>query len=106
SMQESHDKEKDYLLALIYCGEAGTHHHILDQFSLDVHDTNGLSAEAMKGIYRELCQNVICVSSDLSGQGKSEWIKEESIIKEKFPRSFLISDGIDFNGLVRKFKEC
>jgi len=105
-MREHHDQEKDYLLALICCREAGTHHHILDQFFLDVHATNGLSTETMKGIYQELCQNVTRVSSDLSGQGKTEYIKEESFIKEKFPRSFLISDDMDFGRLVRQFKEC
>src|SRR6266508_6986050 len=67
SMQESH--EKGYLLALICCRETGIHHYILDQFSLNVHETNGLNTETMRGIYRELCQNVIRVSSDLSGQG-------------------------------------
>ncbi|RIA99608.1 hypothetical protein C1645_849990 [Glomus cerebriforme] len=98
--------QKDYLLALICYREIGMHNHILDQFSSDVHATNGLNTEAMRGIYRELCHNVICVSSDLSGQGKTEWIKEESFSNKKIPRSFLISDGIKFDKLVRRFKEC
>ncbi|RIA93442.1 hypothetical protein C1645_819410, partial [Glomus cerebriforme] len=106
SMRELHDQEKDYLLALICCRETGLHHHILDQFSSDVHATNGLNTETMRGIYRELCQNVIRVSSDLSGQGKTEWIKEASFAKKKIPRSFLISDGMEFGRLVRQFKEC
>jgi len=106
SMRELHDQEKDYLLALICCKEAGMHHHILDQFVSDVHATDGLNTESMKEIYKELCQNVIRVSSDLSGQGKTEWIKEDSFTKKKMPRSFLISDGINFGKLVRQFKEC
>ena len=57
------------------------HHHILDQFYLDVHETNGLSADTMTEIYHDFCQNVMCVTSDLSGQGKTEWIKETSFIK-------------------------
>ncbi|PKC16816.1 hypothetical protein RhiirA5_347174, partial [Rhizophagus irregularis] len=60
----------------------------------------------MSKIYRELCQNVIRVSSDLSGQGKTEWIKEASFAKKKIPRSLLISDGMEFGRLVRQFKEC
>ncbi|PKC14796.1 hypothetical protein RhiirA5_495093 [Rhizophagus irregularis] len=102
SMQD----QKDYLLALICYREAGTHHHILDQFSSDVHVTNGLNTEAMEGIYKELCRNSIRVSSDLSGQGKTEWIKEYSTGKRKFPHSFLISDNMKFAKLVRRFKEC
>ncbi|PKK67516.1 hypothetical protein RhiirC2_835340, partial [Rhizophagus irregularis] len=102
SMQD----QKDYLLALICCRENGVHHLILDQFSLDVKKTNGLNNDSMRGIYRELCHNVICVSSDLSGQGKTEWIKEYSFRKKKVPRSFLISDDTEFGSLVRQFKEC
>src|SRR5581483_5487670 len=74
AMRELHDQEKDYLLALIYCRETGMHHHILDQLFLDIHTTNGLNTEAMRKIYMELCPNVVRVSSDLSGQGKTEWI--------------------------------
>ncbi|PKY44130.1 hypothetical protein RhiirA4_458302, partial [Rhizophagus irregularis] len=106
SMREIHDQDKEYLLALICCRETGMHHHILDQFSLDVHATNGLITDTMSKIYRELCQNVIRVSSDLSGQGKTEWIKEASFAKKKIPRSLLISDGMEFGRLVRQFKEC
>ncbi|PKY48629.1 hypothetical protein RhiirA4_525636 [Rhizophagus irregularis] len=102
SMQE----QEGYLLALICCRENGIHHHILDQFSSDVKATNGLNNDSMRRIYRELCQNVIRVSSDLSGQGKTEWIKEYSFRKKKVPRSFLISDDTEFGSLVRQFKEC
>ncbi|PKY31752.1 hypothetical protein RhiirB3_449516, partial [Rhizophagus irregularis] len=97
--------QKDFLLALICYRENGIHHHILDQFSSDVVETNGLNNEAMRGIYKELCKNVICISSDLSGQGKTEWIKEDSFNKKRFPRSFLISDDMEFGRLVRQFKE-
>ncbi|GES90916.1 hypothetical protein GLOIN_2v1785271 [Rhizophagus clarus] len=98
--------QEDYHLALICCRENGIHHHILDQFSSDVKATNGLNNDSMRGIYRELCQNVIRVSSDLSGQGKTEWIKEDSFKKKKIPCSFLISDDMEFGRLVHQFKEC
>ncbi|GES94812.1 hypothetical protein GLOIN_2v1481157 [Rhizophagus clarus] len=106
SMQEIHDQDKDYLLALICCRNTGMHHHILDHFSLDVRATNGLNSDIMREIYKESCQNVIRVSSDLSGQGKTEWIKEDSFKKKKIPRSFLISDDMEFGKLVRQFREC
>ncbi|CAB4494063.1 unnamed protein product [Rhizophagus irregularis] len=97
--------QEDYFLALICCRGIEMHHHILDQFSSDVYVTNGLNTDAMREIYKELCQNVIRVSSELSGQGKTDWIKEDSLSKEKFTCSFLISDGMDFSRLVRQFKE-
>ncbi|PKC60440.1 hypothetical protein RhiirA1_539838, partial [Rhizophagus irregularis] len=97
--------QKDYFLALICYREIEMHHYILDQFSSDTYATNGLNTDAMGEIYKELCQNVIRVSSELSGQGKTDWIKEDSLRKEKFSRSFLISDGMDFSRLVRQFKE-
>ncbi|RIB16990.1 hypothetical protein C2G38_2038117 [Gigaspora rosea] len=103
SLRERHD---DYFLALVCCREGSFPHHILDQFSLDVHSTNGLNAETMKTIYRDLCSNVVCVSSDLSGQGKTEWIKQASFEKKKLLRSFLISDGADFGNLVRQLRKC
>ncbi|CAG8529600.1 39208_t:CDS:10, partial [Gigaspora margarita] len=99
-------EQTNYHLALICCRETGMHHHILDQFSQDVYATNGLGIEAMKVIYRELRpDNVLCLSSDLSGQGKSEYIRQSSFAYRKVPRSFLISDGVDFGTLVHRFKE-
>ncbi|CAG8523422.1 10645_t:CDS:10, partial [Racocetra fulgida] len=99
-------EQTNYHLALICCRETGMHHHILDQFSQEVYATNGLGIEAMKVIYRELRpDNVLCLSSDLSGQGKSEYIRQSSFACKKVPRSFLISDGVDFGTLVHQFKE-
>ncbi|RGB41976.1 hypothetical protein C1646_791690 [Rhizophagus diaphanus] len=106
AMQKLHDQETNYLLALICYKKTGMHHYILDQFSQDVHETNGLSTEKMREVYRKLCQSIIRVSSDLSGQGKTEWIKKASFTKKKILRSFLISDGMGFDKLVSQFKEC
>ncbi|CAG8501307.1 19531_t:CDS:10, partial [Dentiscutata erythropus] len=99
------EKEPNYFLALICYSEGGMQHHILDQFSQDVHPTNGLSSSAMSTIYQKLCSNVTCVSSDLSGQGKTEWIRRQCFENNKLPKSFLISDGADFGKLVRQLKE-
>ncbi|CAG8581260.1 17097_t:CDS:2, partial [Acaulospora morrowiae] len=98
--------EKNFHLALICCREAGMHHHILEQFSQDVHFiTKGLGAESMSKIYQELCPNVTCVSSDLSGQGKTEVIREINYQKGWTPRNLLISDGVRFAMLVRQLSE-
>ncbi|CAG8494132.1 12597_t:CDS:10, partial [Racocetra fulgida] len=105
SMNRMPNIKDKYLLALICCKESEVQHHILDQFSQDIHVTNGLDVDAMKGIYQELCPDVRRVSSELSGQGKTEWIKNASFEKMKIPRSFLISDGVDFGALVRRLKE-
>ncbi|CAG8779109.1 27999_t:CDS:2, partial [Dentiscutata erythropus] len=102
SMSEEYDK---YLLALICCREPGVHHHILDQFSQDVHTTNGLDMKSMKKIYKELCPEIFCVISELSGLGKTEWIKNKSYELKKAPTSFLINDDVDFRALVKQFKE-
>ncbi|CAG8534868.1 35142_t:CDS:10, partial [Gigaspora margarita] len=99
------EKEPNYFLALICYSEGGMQHHILDQFSQDVHPTNGLSSSAMTTIYQKLCSNVTCVSSDLSGQGKTEWIRQQCFVNNKLPKSFLISDSADFGKLVRQLKE-
>ncbi|CAG8489458.1 2568_t:CDS:2, partial [Dentiscutata heterogama] len=97
------DKAKNFYLALICCQESGMHHHILDQFSEYVRKTDGLSAKSMKESYRDICRKVVCVTSDLSGQGKTEWIKQESYRKKVIPRTFIINDGADFGKLVRQF---
>ncbi|POG75640.1 hypothetical protein GLOIN_2v1475340 [Rhizophagus irregularis DAOM 181602=DAOM 197198] len=102
SMCEYNDK---FLLALICYREQELLHHILDQFSQDVHATNGLSGEAMKTLYLELCPNVMSISSELSGQGKTEYIRQYSFSKNLTPKTFLISDGIDFGTLVHRLKE-
>ncbi|CAG8479091.1 963_t:CDS:10 [Gigaspora margarita] len=99
------DKAKNFYLALICCQESGMHHHILDQFSEYVRVTNGLSAKSMKESYRGICQKVVCVTSDLSGQGKTEWVKQESYRKKFIPRTFIINDGADFGKLVRQFQK-
>ncbi|CAI2182617.1 19463_t:CDS:10, partial [Funneliformis geosporum] len=78
----------------------------LDQYCLEVQEIKVLDTEIMQEIYQELCPNVICVSSDLSGQGKTEWIKEASCLKQKIPYNFLISDDMDLKYLVNKLKEC
>ncbi|CAG8651875.1 9759_t:CDS:2, partial [Acaulospora morrowiae] len=99
--------EKKFHLALICCRrEKEMHHHILEQFHQDVHFvTKGLGSESMNKIYQELCPNVTCVSSDLSGQGKTEIIRKISYQKSWTPRNLLISDGVRFTSLVRLLSE-
>jgi len=100
------EQEKNYKLALICCREHGIHHHILDQFSNHVCNTIGLEAASMNNMYKELCPNVACVSSDLSGQGKTEYIKQTCMKAKSIPKSMLISDGMHYDRLVRHLHEC
>jgi len=76
----------------------------LDQFSENVHATNGLRTVTMRAIYHELCLKVTCVTSDLSGQGKTEWIKQECYKIDRNLITLLISNGVSYNSLTRKLK--
>ncbi|RHZ88865.1 hypothetical protein Glove_21g49 [Diversispora epigaea] len=106
SIRSLYQKEKIFHLALICCRKNGEHHHILEQFNQDVHFiTTGLETESMSMIYKELAPNVTCVSSDLSGQGKTELIKDYSSEKKLIPRSLSISDSVQFGKLVQKLSE-
>ncbi|CAB5385552.1 unnamed protein product [Rhizophagus irregularis] len=99
-------KNEDYLLTLLCYQKSELSNYILDQFSLKVQEINELDAETLKEVYQELFINITCISSDLSGQGKTEWIKEASYSKQKIPLSFLISDNMDLEYLVNKLKAC
>ncbi|PKB94380.1 hypothetical protein RhiirA5_438939 [Rhizophagus irregularis] len=104
-MQSKYTNES-YLLALLCCQQTGRSNFILDHYSLEVREINELDAETLQEDYQELFKNITCVSSDLSGQGKTEWIKETSYSKQKIPLSFLISDNMDLECLVNKLKAC
>ncbi|CAB5396532.1 unnamed protein product [Rhizophagus irregularis] len=75
-----------------------------NQFSLEAQEINELNANTLQEVYQELFTNITCISSDLSGQGKTEWIKEVSYSKQKIPLSFLISDNMNLKYLVNKLK--
>ncbi|CAI2163352.1 4918_t:CDS:2 [Funneliformis geosporum] len=104
-MQLEHISGK-YLLALLCCKELEVPNYILDQYSLEFKEIDLLAAETMKEIYKKMCPNIMCVSSDISGQGKTEWIKDASFSEQKVPYSFLINDSMDLRYLVNKLKEC
>ncbi|KAF0511752.1 e3 ubiquitin-protein ligase [Gigaspora margarita] len=106
SIRNFQDKEKDYFLALICTREKCINHHILEQFTENVHPTNGLDERSMKLLYSEICNNSVCVTSNLSGQGKTEWIKESSSKKGKVLHTLLISDKVNFETLVQKLVNC
>ncbi|CAG8754625.1 6076_t:CDS:1, partial [Cetraspora pellucida] len=100
------EKETNYFLALVCTREKGINHHILDQFSENIQNTNGLDTESMKLLYSEICDDATCVTSDMSGQGKTEWIKDFSFRLGKSPRTLLISDNVNFGTLVRQLANC
>ncbi|CAG8529977.1 19075_t:CDS:2, partial [Dentiscutata erythropus] len=99
-------EETNYLLALVCTREKATNHHILDQFSENIHPTNGLNLESMKILYSKICSDAMCVTSNMSGQGKTEWIKKSSFSFRKAPRTLLISDNVNFGTLVRQLANC
>ncbi|GBC04618.1 hypothetical protein RclHR1_05780009 [Rhizophagus clarus] len=96
---------ENYLLALLCCQKTERSSYILDYY-LEFQEINELDVEKLQEVYQESFSNITCVSSDLSGQGKTEWIKEVSFSKQKIPLSFLISDNMDLNYLVNKLKTC
>ncbi|CAG8782376.1 24048_t:CDS:2, partial [Gigaspora rosea] len=81
-------------------------HHILDQFAENIHPTNGLDSESTKILYSEICDHATCVTSNMSGQGKTEWIKCSSFKSRKAPRTLVISDSINFGTLVQQLTNC
>jgi hypothetical protein len=103
-IRELQQKNPNFFLALVCCQETGVHHHVLDQFSEYVRGSSGLDFESMTNIYMKLSPNVTCVTSDLSGQGKTEHIKQASLSFNLSPRSILVNDMVDFSSLVHKLK--
>ncbi|CAB4443214.1 unnamed protein product [Rhizophagus irregularis] len=99
-------KNENYLLALLCYQKSEMSNYILDQFSLKAQEINELDTETLQEVYQELFTNITYISSDLSGQGKTEWIKEASYSKQKIPLSFLISDNMNLEYLVNKLKAC
>jgi hypothetical protein len=95
----------NYQLALL-CQKTEKYNYILDHYSLEIQEINELDTETMQEIYQELFPNILCVSSDLSGQGKTRWINEASSSKQKISCNFLISDNMDLSYLVNKLKKC
>ncbi|CAI2170802.1 7188_t:CDS:10 [Funneliformis geosporum] len=102
---KSFTEKVDFYLALICCSVIGMHNHIVDQFSENIHTADGLDTIAMRSIYRKLCPKVTCVTSELSGQGKTQFIKQEISKNKKNMVTFLISDGASFNSLIRQLKK-
>ncbi|CAG8645409.1 18331_t:CDS:10, partial [Dentiscutata erythropus] len=98
-------KEEQFYLALVCCLKNNMQHHILDQFSECIHPIQGFDANSMHNIFKKLCPNVLTVSSDLSGQGKTKWIEEQSFTHGLTPRKFLISDGMTFGMLIHQLSE-
>ncbi|GES73776.1 hypothetical protein GLOIN_2v432849 [Rhizophagus clarus] len=97
---------ENYLLVLLCHQRIGRSNDILDCHSFEIQDINELDAEILQEVYRELFSNITCVTSELSGQGKTAWIQEASRFEQKTPLSFLISDKMDFHCLVDKLKKC
>ncbi|PKC60155.1 hypothetical protein RhiirA1_540035, partial [Rhizophagus irregularis] len=64
-------KNEDYLLTLLCYRKSEMSNYILDQFSLEAQEINELNANTLQEVFQELFTNITCISSDLSGQGKT-----------------------------------
>ncbi|KAF0518645.1 e3 ubiquitin-protein ligase [Gigaspora margarita] len=83
--------------------EIAIDHHILDQIAKNIHPTNGLDSESIKILCSEICDHATCVTSNMSGQNKTQWNKGSSFKSRKAPHTFLISDNINFETLVQQW---
>lgn len=92
-----------HLLALVCYREQGGV-HILDQFAQYVRNLNGLSAKMMKKVMAKLCPTVVRVTSNITGEGKTEWIKNSSYQNGMMPRNLHLSGNVQRTGLVRRFQ--
>ncbi|CAG8765504.1 37636_t:CDS:1, partial [Gigaspora margarita] len=76
------------------------------QFAKNIHPTSGLDMESIKILYSTICDNAICMTSNMSSQGKTEWIKESSFRLGKAPCTLLINNNVNFKTLVRLLANC
>ncbi|XP_071105125.1 uncharacterized protein [Haliotis cracherodii] len=93
-------EEKSYLLAIICRGSA--HHPILDHFGENVHQVQPMSQSAMEECLQTLWPNVITVTSDVPGQGKSEFIQELAWSRHMRVCSLHVSGEMNSKELVKK----
>ncbi|RUS21993.1 hypothetical protein BC937DRAFT_90713 [Endogone sp. FLAS-F59071] len=92
-----------HFLALICYREHGGI-HILDQFAEYVRNVGGLSEKFMKQVMTKICPTIVRVTSNITGEGKTEWIKDSSHRQGMIPRNLLLSGTIQRASLVRRFQ--
>lgn len=94
-----------HFLALICYREHGGI-HILDQFAEYVRNISGLSEKSMKQVMTKICPTIVRVTSNITGEGKTEWIKDYSHSQLMIPRNLHLSGTIQRASLVRRLQTC
>lgn len=89
-----------FLLSIVCCG--GPHHHIADQFADRVHKVTGMPEVILREKFKNDFPNVIVVTSDLPGMGKTETIFGAAARKGKGVVTFPISGPFSRIGLVHR----
>lgn len=89
-----------FLLSIVCCG--GPHHHIADQFSDSAHNVTGMPQVILREKFKKDFPNVVVVTSDLPGMGKTETIFREAARKGKGVVTFPISGPFSRSGLVNR----
>ena len=89
-----------FLLSLVCCG--GPHHHIADQFADRAHKVTGMAEVILRKKFKKDLPNVIVVTSDFSGMGKTETIFGAAARKGKGVVTFPISGPFSRIGLVNR----
>ena len=89
-----------FLLSLVCCG--GPQHHIADQFSDSAHNVTGMPQVILREKFKKDFPNVVVVTSDLPGMGKTETIFGEAAREGKGVVTFPISGPFSRSGLVNR----
>ncbi|RUS21205.1 LOW QUALITY PROTEIN: hypothetical protein BC937DRAFT_93351 [Endogone sp. FLAS-F59071] len=92
-----------YLLSLVCVRRADGPHHFLQDFAEFVCFTDGLGAVAMNKLVRSITNDLVQVlTSDISGQGKTHYIKNFAAEAGIRRRTLLICDAIDRAEIIRQ----
>ena len=102
-IKENQANNPDYLLAIICRG--GDHHHIVEEFSKCSHYVPGMSYPDVSQRFKSTWPDVKFVTSILPGLGKTEFIRQEALEKEKNVVTFPISGNLDQSKIIQRLKQ-
>ncbi|XP_041364113.1 E3 ubiquitin-protein ligase RNF213-like [Gigantopelta aegis] len=80
--------------------EGSTHHPFLDHFDSYVHHVQPMTPSAIELCFRQLWPNIVTITSELPGQGKTELIHDMADDLDMGVCSFHISGDIDIKELI------
>ncbi|RUS34694.1 hypothetical protein BC938DRAFT_479135 [Jimgerdemannia flammicorona] len=104
-LQAQHTTLRYFLSLVCVRGDDGPH-HLFDEFAESVRFTDGLGADAMGNIIRGITKDSVQIlTSDISGQGKTHFVKNFAAAVDARRRILLICDMIDRAEIVRQLHE-